>query len=78
MQVTVFSELPLDDEDAAGMIEKAREVGYPLLAVRLEEEGTRSAAGFALGTKVAELDQEMSALGTGGGRNVGKTFEVVP
>lgn len=65
MKVTAFYKLPLDGDAAQAMVEKARQAGHPVLAVVLEVEDkpNRASAGFALGSKVAELDNEMEALG---------------
>lgn len=65
MKVTAFYKLPLDAETTQSMVEKARSTGLPVLAVVLEVEDkpNRASAGFALGSKVAELDGEMEALG---------------
>lgn len=75
MKVTAFYKMPLDEETATRMIEKAREVGFPILAVVLEVEDkpNRSVGGFALGAKVSELDGEMSSLG--GASHFAESFE---
>lgn len=77
MQMTVFYELPLDGEKAQDVIEKAREVGYPLLAVVVEAEANpnRAVGGFNLGRKVGELDQEMATIGGEG--HIAESFEVL-
>jgi hypothetical protein len=75
MKVTAFYALPLDDEDSRAMVDAARSMGQPLLAVVLEVEDkpNRSSAGFALGTKVAELDVEIQAAG--GAAHFAESFE---
>jgi hypothetical protein len=75
MKVTAFYKLPMNDETAANVIHQARAVGHPVLAVVLEVEDkpNRSSAGFALGTKVAELDVEIQAAG--GAAHFAESFE---
>lgn len=75
MKVTAFYKLPLDEETSTKMIDRARQLGYPVLAVVLEVEDkpNRSSAGFALGTKVAELDVEIQA--EGGAAHFAESFE---
>jgi hypothetical protein len=75
MKVTAFYQMPLDEEVATRMIEKARGMGYPVLAVVLEVEDkpNRSVGGFALGAKVAELDGDM--VGAGGSTHFAESFE---
>lgn len=75
MKVTAFYKLPLHEADAQAMISKARESGYPVLAVvlQVDDKPNRSVGGFALGAKVAELDNEMEALG--GAAHFAESFE---
>lgn len=70
-------EIPMNEEDAATMVEKAREVGYPVLLVELKPEpaGTQRNEAFVLGQQVVEFTQTMSALG-GAGKLI--STELVP
>lgn len=74
MNVEVVFELPLDDETCSRMIELARGVGFPRLSVTIEIEPDLQQApadgmtheaigGFLAGQSVAELEDEIRALG---------------
>lgn len=81
MKAVAYYHLPLDGEISAMMIAKAREVGYPVLAVMFHVTGefqpntplgmtSEMQLGLEIGEKIGELDGEMAALG-GPNRNSG-------
>lgn len=74
MRVVATFELPTEEELCARMIDKAREVGYPLLAIEFHVDPDLMAApadgmtfemvaGVQIGERIAELEQEFGAMG---------------
>lgn len=74
MIVVVTFELPMQEEIVSRMIEKAREVGHPLLAVGIQVEADLAdapadgmtadmVAGIRIGEAIAELEHEFAAMG---------------
>lgn len=74
MKVVATFELPMEEDLAARMIAKAREVGYPRLAIEFHVDPDLMAApadgmtfemvaGVQIGERIAELEQEFGSMG---------------